>query len=83
MSDPANFRPSRYHVRDYGLLTSNPFGQKVFGDAEKSRVAVPANTPFRLRFGMFIHGSAGPEFDRKLAYDDYVRRIAEMNRPTP
>ena len=38
--DPANFRPSWWHVRDYGLIVANPFGQNAFTKGEKSRVVV-------------------------------------------
>ena len=83
MSDESNFRPSRYHVRDYGLLTSNPFGQKVFGDQQASRVVVPANDTLRLRFGVLLHASSDQELDRQAAFDSFLRRLKELPRPTP
>ena len=82
MSDEANFRPSRYHVRDYGLLTSNPFGQKVFGDQAASRVVVPANETFRLRFGMLLHANTDQELDRQAAFDRFLSRLKGLPRPT-
>lgn len=30
LADPANSFASRWHARDYGLITANPFGHKVF-----------------------------------------------------
>lgn len=82
MSDPANFRPMRLHVRDYGLLAANPFGQKVFGEAETSRVDVPANTPFRLRFAILIHASEGKHPDCQAVYNKVTARMKEMQRPS-
>lgn len=80
-TDPANFRPSRYHARNYGLLTANPFGQKVFGEAEKSRLVVKANESFRLRYGILLHSSKAKELDGARAYEDFVRIIADLARP--
>jgi hypothetical protein len=82
MSDEANFRPSRYHVRDYGLLTSNPFGQKVFGDQAASRVVVPANETLRLRFGVLLHANTDQELDRQAAFDRFLSRLKALPRPT-
>jgi Methane oxygenase PmoA len=83
MSDPANFRPARFHARDYGLLAANPFGQKVFGDAEESRVTVAPGEVFRLRFGVLLHATRGKEFDRRAAYDAFLRGLARLPRPKP
>lgn len=84
MPDPANFRPSRFHARDYGLLAANPFGQKVFGDAEASRVPVRAGEDFRLRFGVLLHANpADQQFDPQAAYEAYLRQLSGLPRPTP
>ncbi|WP_029247130.1 DUF6807 family protein [Schlesneria paludicola] len=80
-TDPTNFRPSRYHARNYGLLTANPFGQKVFGGVEKSRIVVSANEPFRLRYGILLHSSKGKELDAATAYGDFLKIVAELPRP--
>lgn len=52
--DPANFRPSWMHARDYGLLVANPFGRKAFTKGEASRVEVKPGESFRLRFAALL-----------------------------
>jgi len=74
MCHPANFRPSWFHARDYGLLEANPFGRKAFGKGEASKVVVAPGERLRLRYGVLLH--AGPEDsppDLKAAYADYLQ----------
>ena len=54
--DPANFRPSWMHARDYGLLVANPFGRKAFTKGDASRVEVKPGETFRLRYAALLHG---------------------------
>jgi hypothetical protein len=71
---PQNFRPSRFHARDYGFLAANPFGRQAFGKGEKSAVVVRPGEKLRLRYGLLIH--AGPQDahpDLPAAYADYVK----------
>ncbi len=83
MCHPANFRPSWFHARDYGLLLANPFGRKAFGKGETSKVVVKRGEEFRLRYGVLLH--AGPENARpenagpdiEAAYADYLRLSAK------
>ncbi|MGI8977809.1 MAG: PmoA family protein [Pirellulaceae bacterium] len=73
MTHPDNFRASWFHVRDYGLMVANPFGQNAFTGKEKSRVEVKPGEKLRLRFGVWIH--TGKEMDDKTpskAYTTYL-----------
>ena len=75
---PQNFRPSWFHARDYGLLVANPFGQKALAGGEPSRVEVKAGEPFRLRYGILIHGGEKDTWpDVEAAYQDYVKLMQE------
>jgi hypothetical protein len=55
MADPANFRPSWWHNRDYGLMVANPFGQEAMKQGAKSATTVKRGETFRLRYGAVIH----------------------------
>ena len=57
LTDPKNFRPSWFNSRNYGLLVANPFGQRAFTKSEPSRVTVPRDQAFELRFAAFIHST--------------------------
>lgn len=54
---PENFRPSWFHVRDYGLMVANPFGQNAFTREAKSRIEITPEKPFSLGFAVLIHAS--------------------------
>jgi hypothetical protein len=57
MCDPGNFRPTRYHARDYGFVAANPFGRKCFKAGDESKVVVKPGETLRLRYGVLIHDS--------------------------
>ena len=79
MPDPANFRPSWFHARNYGNLLANPFGRKSFGKGEASKVVVSPGDRFRLRFGVLLHvAPAEDKMDLSAAYADYLRLIEEL-----
>ena len=58
MADPANFRPSWFHARDYGLIVANPFGRKALTKGEESKLVVRRGETFRIRFGVVLHASS-------------------------
>ena len=73
MPHPANFRPSWFHVRDYGLMVANPFGRRAMTGGEVSSVAVPKGESLRLRFGVLVYGhDDGKEPDFTAALRDYL-----------
>lgn len=68
MPDPANFRRSWFHARDYGLLVANPFGKNAFTRGEKSKVVVKKGETFRLRFSVLVHAG---KTDVNAAYTEW------------
>jgi hypothetical protein len=74
--DPANFRPSWFHARDYGVLVANPFGRRAFGAGEASRVVVAKGESLRLRFAVLLHASsAEAPFDAAAAHREIVKQF--------
>ena len=76
MADPANFRPSWWHNRDYGLMVANPFGREAMKQGPKSAVTVKRGETFRLGFGAVIHSRIMPA-DRTSLYADFLREIGD------
>lgn len=56
---PENLRhPARWHARDYGLFTANPFGVKHFtgNDSEPGGYTLAAGDDLTLRYRFVFHG---------------------------
>jgi hypothetical protein len=80
MPDPANFRRSWYHARDYGFVAANPFGVRAFTGGEASKVIVRRGENLRLRFGVLVHSSPSEaDFDVAAAYRDFLSGLPKRN----
>ncbi len=75
MPDPANFRPSWFHTRDYGLMAANAFGREAMKQGEKSSVMVKKGDKLELGYGVLIYCNAkkGAKTDVENAYEDYLQ----------
>ena len=54
---PGNFRPSRYHVRNYGLFSASPFGESAYTNGKEPAVndVFKKDIELRLRYAIFFH----------------------------
>jgi alpha-glucuronidase/polygalacturonase len=79
MPDPDNFAPCRWHVRDYGFMTANPFGKKAFNLGDPGKVTVDKGKTLRLSFGILLHSSNNEKaIDLDAACKDYLKLKKEL-----
>jgi Methane oxygenase PmoA len=56
LDHPDNPRhPTRWHVRDYGLMCANPCGSRCFGEAADGTLRIAAGDELRFRFRVLAH----------------------------
>ena len=72
---PESFHhPSRWHVRDYGLLAVNPFGSSAFEkEAPVSKFTLAAGKSIGLRYEIVVHPEMSVAEIEKM-YQEYARK---------
>lgn len=75
---PSSFRKSRYHVRDYGLFTLSPFGEKSYtnGAQPAAPVELEPGKSIRLSYGLHVRDNTHDSPGAAEAY----QRFAELPR---
>lgn len=75
MDHPGNFRPSRYHVRDYGLFSISPFGESAYtnGANPEALVVLKKGESLRLRYGIYFHDGDGRSANIPAAWAKFVQ----------
>ena len=75
MDHPANFRPSRYHVRDYGLFSVSPFGEGAYqNDKTKAQPVVleKGKPALRVRYALYVHAGDAAAGKVAEAYEQFL-----------
>ena len=75
MDHPDSFRyPTWWHVRNYGLMTANPFGWSFFYDDESRRgnYVLEANQSLTAKYRYYIHAGTATEGKVGEAYHDFA-----------
>ncbi len=76
-SDPKNFRhPTRWHVRTYGLLAANPFGERDFpsdpSQPKQGATTVPQGEKLRMHYRVLLHAGDPQQAHVPAAYEKFV-----------
>lgn len=77
LDHPGNPRhPTRWHVRDYGLMCANPSGSRCFGHAHDGTLRIAAGDELRFRFRVLAHRGDAESAAIDSAYADFANAWA-------
>lgn len=73
---PGNFRPSRYHVRNYGLFSASPFGESAYTNGKEPAVndVFKKDSELRLRYAIYFHEGVAAASDLNALATGFTSR---------
>jgi hypothetical protein len=78
-SHPSNYRhPTRWHVRTYGLLAANPFGEGDFpkdpSQPKQGPKTLAKGEKLPLRYRVLLHSGDPKEANVQMAYEKFIAK---------
>lgn len=78
LDHPSNLNaPARWHIRSFGFFTANPFAQRAFDPAARSRAKLLApGESLRLRYRVVVYDG---DFDIDASWEDFASDASSLS----
>lgn len=76
---PENFRKSRYHVRNYGLFSISPFGEKAYAKQPANEKHLKKGEKLKLTYAMYLHAGSTKEADVAGVYKKWLTSRTDVS----
>lgn len=83
MPDPRNFRPSRFHSRDYGFTAANPFGDAGFIGGKENHTIIGDGKRLHVNFGLLVYSLENEKpLDNEKVYQQFLNTLKLPGSPS-